>query len=76
MTRMTSKGQVTIPKRIRDELGLKAGCDIDFEPTASGGILLRPNGRARRKKSRFAKLRGIRKTGMTTDQWMEFLRGE
>lgn len=76
MTTMTSKGQVTIPKRIRDALGLKPGCNIEFEPSADGGVLLKPSVKARPKKSRFAKLRGIRKTGMTTDQWMEFLRGE
>ena len=27
---ITSKGQVTIPKRIRDELGLTAGTEIEF----------------------------------------------
>ena len=27
---ITSKGQVTIPKRIRDRLGLDAGTEIEF----------------------------------------------
>ncbi|MBI3052176.1 AbrB/MazE/SpoVT family DNA-binding domain-containing protein [Candidatus Woesearchaeota archaeon] len=31
MTSLTSKGQVTIPKRIRGVLGLRAGDEIDFE---------------------------------------------
>jgi antitoxin PrlF len=30
MSRMTSKGQVTIPKRIRDHLGLKPGSEVEF----------------------------------------------
>lgn len=28
---VTSKGQVTIPKRIRDELGITAGSKVEFE---------------------------------------------
>jgi antitoxin PrlF len=29
-TKITSKGQVTIPRRIRDALGLKAGMRVEF----------------------------------------------
>ena len=36
MTKMTTKGQVTIPKRLRDRLGLKPGSDVDFELTEDG----------------------------------------
>lgn len=47
-TRVTSKGQVTIPKRVRDALGLKPGAKVEFtllpggalvEAVADGGIL-------------------------------------
>ena len=30
-TTVTSKGQVTIPKRVRDGLGLKAGSKVEIE---------------------------------------------
>jgi antitoxin PrlF len=30
MSRVTSKGQVTIPKEIRDELGLLPGTEVEF----------------------------------------------
>lgn len=43
MTRATvvSKGRVTIPKAIREQLGLRAGDRLEFEPTREGGILVR-----------------------------------
>ena len=31
MSRVTSRGQVTLPKRIRDELGLIPGSEVEFE---------------------------------------------
>ena len=37
---VTSKGQVTIPKRIRDELGIAAGSKVAFE-LAGGSARLR-----------------------------------
>jgi AbrB family looped-hinge helix DNA binding protein len=39
---ITSKGQVTIPKRIRDELGLTAGTEIEFIVEEDGTIRVRP----------------------------------
>ena len=48
MPRMTSKGQVTIPKRIRDYLGLKPGSQVEFEPTENGKVVLEAGSGARR----------------------------
>jgi AbrB family looped-hinge helix DNA binding protein len=31
MTKITSRGQVTIPKHLRDQLGLKRGSSVEFE---------------------------------------------
>jgi len=39
---ITSKGQVTIPKAVRDLLKLYAGDKIEFVITAEGQALLRP----------------------------------
>jgi AbrB family looped-hinge helix DNA binding protein len=36
MPRVTSKGQVTIPKAIREELGIEPGDEIRFERTQEG----------------------------------------
>ena len=38
---LTSKGQVTIPKAVRDKLGLQTGDRIDFVDT-EGGVLIVP----------------------------------
>ena len=38
---MTSKGQLTVPKEIRDRLGLKPGDQVDFVPLAGNGVSMR-----------------------------------
>jgi antitoxin PrlF len=55
-TKVTSKGQVTIPKSVREYLGLKAGRAVSFELNAAGEVVLCPAGR--RPMSKFARLRG------------------
>ncbi len=40
-TRLSTKGQVILPKAIRDSHHLEAGAELEVEATASG-ILLRP----------------------------------
>jgi len=39
---LTSKGQTTIPKEIRDLLGLEPGDKLDFVIEADGRVILRP----------------------------------
>ena len=74
MSKMTSKGQVTLPKRLRDHLGLKPGSEIDFELAEDGRVFLKA--RNPPPKSRFARLLGSAKLGMTTDEIMALTRGE
>jgi antitoxin PrlF len=38
---LTSKGQVTIPKKVRDYLGLKAGAAVAFQRLDGGEIAIR-----------------------------------
>ena len=74
-TTVTSKGQVTIPKRVRDRLDIKAGSQVDFALTADGQIVLLKVG-AIPMVNRFEALRGRAGVGMTTDQIMALTRGE
>jgi AbrB family looped-hinge helix DNA binding protein len=75
---VTVKGQVTIPKRVREHLGIRPGSGVEFEVGPQGDVLLRkagPPSKRARPRSRFAALRGTRKTGMSTDEIMDLLRG-
>ena len=42
---MTNKGQVTVPKEIRERLGLKSGDKIAFTMLSDGTVIMRPNTR-------------------------------
>jgi len=39
---LTSRGRTTIPKVVREHLGLVAGSRVDFEIRALGEVVLRP----------------------------------
>jgi antitoxin PrlF len=73
MPRMTSKGQVTIPKRIRDLLGLRPGSMVEFTIGAGGQIVVNCHRKA--SKSRFDALVGSAGPGMSTDELMALTRG-
>jgi AbrB family looped-hinge helix DNA binding protein len=73
-TRVTSKGQVTIPKRIRDRLRIRAGSEVEFE-LADNGAILRTRGKAQPRSSRFERMRGTATSGMTTEEIMALSRG-
>jgi AbrB family looped-hinge helix DNA binding protein len=78
-TLVTSKGQVTIPKKVRDHLGIKPGTAVRFEPTADGRAVLTkagPRRATRRKRSRFAALRGTASVRMSTEEIMALTRGD
>ena len=42
LNRLTSKGQVTVPKRIRDALKLLPGMPVTFALTANGQVVIEP----------------------------------
>lgn len=73
---VTIKGQVTIPKPVRDHLGIEPGSKVDFERAPDGRIVLVKAGDDKVRPSRFARLRGHAGKGMSTDEIMALTRGE
>src|SRR5579863_1142656 len=77
ITTVTSKGQVTIPKSVREAAGIKPGDKVVVRATASGGVYVGHPDKASEYEERLralAKRRIIR--GITTDEIMEMSRGE
>ncbi|CAN5154705.1 hypothetical protein BH11PSE4_BH11PSE4_05610 [soil metagenome] len=77
MVTVTSKGQVTLSKKIRDAAGIKPGDKVEVRNTASGGIFIgKPGdeGEYLKKLQALAKRRLIR--GASTDEIMLELRGD
>ncbi len=74
-TTVTSKGQVTIPKAIRDLLGIEPGSAVDFRIDKTGQVVVERS-EGMRPPSRFEKFRGIAGPGPSTDELMAMLRGE
>ena len=84
-TTLTIKGQVTIPKQIRDALDLQPGCQLNFAVNDAGEVLLQKaelvnktpkNKRAMRsvKKDRFEQVRGKADIQWRTQDLMNLLR--
>lgn len=74
---VTSKGQVTIPKRVRELLRIEPGSTVEFEIGADGQVTLRKVSRKTSPRpSRFAALRGRATVRMRTEEIMALTRGE
>jgi AbrB family looped-hinge helix DNA binding protein len=72
--RVTKKGQVTIPKPVRDRLGIGRGTQVEFELAEDGRAYLRRVGKRKPRPSRFARMQGTATGGLTTDQIMRLTR--
>jgi AbrB family looped-hinge helix DNA binding protein len=86
-TTLTIKGQVTIPKQIRDALDLQPGCKLNFAVNDDGDVLLqkavagaksskRVAAVAKQKKDRFEQVRGKADVHWRTQDLMDLMRGE
>ncbi len=76
-TTLTSKGQVTIPKQIRDALSMTPGCSVQFAVNRDGDVVIHKVGaRASRKSDRFEAARGKADVKWRTNDLMALLRSE
>ncbi|WP_062204448.1 AbrB/MazE/SpoVT family DNA-binding domain-containing protein [Aureimonas sp. AU12] len=80
--RVTEKGQVTIPKPIRDKLGIGPGSEVEFVERGEAVEVVAkrldetPQQRRERLQRHLDQMRGtIDLGGMTTDEFMDSLRG-
>jgi AbrB family looped-hinge helix DNA binding protein len=74
--RITSKGQITVPREIRRVLGVRSGDKLLFESDGKG-IRVRPV----RSKSAFSKYRGIGNSKISSGRksitkWLRGMRGQ
>ena len=76
-TTVTVKGQVTLPKKVRQAAGIEPGDRVEVRATAAGAVMIEKPDRVQNygtKLYRLAKRRPIR--GITTDELMDMSRGE
>jgi AbrB family looped-hinge helix DNA binding protein len=71
MSRVTKKGQITIPKEIREELGIRPGDEIEFVRDEDGFRIKKEV-----EDNPFEKWRGVSETDKSVEEQMTELRGE
>lgn len=76
LAKITSKGQITLPKEVRDELGVRSGDSVVFHKQGNKVVIA-----GRRKGSVFEEFRGIGTPGIGSGKnavmrWIRDVRGE
>ncbi len=69
---ISTKGQITVPKAVRDRLGLHPGVRVEFELTPEGALLRKGNTAGVRAVDRVL---GILKRNASTDSLIADMRG-
>jgi len=73
--RITTKGQVSIPRKIREKAGLYPGTEDVFELVGDSVIIRKAKGNGNRGQVIVRQMRGKGTGRMTTDQIMALTRG-
>lgn len=73
---ITKKGQVTIPKWVRDELNLKPRDEVNWRITDSGDVILQPKMLSQDSfENAIEEAKAVFDLGMSTDEWLDMTRG-
>ena len=71
--KMTSKGQLTVPKKVRKDLGLNIGTTVEFSPVKDGYLIRKSTANSPFRKWK-GHLKGLR--GENPDILIDEMRGE
>ena len=74
--RVTEKGQVTIPKALRDALGIGAGTEVEFERRKDTIVVRKVDDVQNRGRRIADRLRGRGDVAMSTDEIMALTRSD
>lgn len=73
---VTDKGQVTIPKHLRDELGIGPGTSVEFELEGDRLVVRKAVDRPSRGQRLVERMRGRGDVALTTDEIMALTRAD
>ena len=72
--RVTKKGQVTIPKELRDTLGIRAGTEVAFERADDAIVVRKVEGESNRGREMVNRLRHRGDIRLSTEEIMSLTR--
>jgi AbrB family looped-hinge helix DNA binding protein len=72
--RVTTKGQVTIPRNVREVLGIVPETDVEFQEDNGRFYIVKAS--KGKPTTKFTKLRGIASAKMSTDEIMNLTRAK
>ncbi len=72
---VSSKGQITIPQEIRDQLGLESGTRVEFEIVAGGALMRKAGLHGRTGSHPVDKVFGVLSLTKSVDQLIAEVRG-
>jgi antitoxin PrlF len=74
--RITTKGQVTIPREVREKMGFLPHSDVEFVIEGNAVVIRKVEGKETRGRNLVERMRGRATVRMSTDEIMALTRGD